>query len=194
MRNPPNTRLLAATPAVLALAYLIAARAPAVAQAPPHIPATFYGTLTVDGRPAPAGTMVRAFIDGKDCTQSDVRGSIMDGDAARYVVTVVHETHTEGCGHEGAEVSFTVAGLPAPQKGAWTAGPVQVDLAVGPLPSPSPGLSPSPTRSQAAAGLVSGEEAAPGGGAIRIVLLAIAAAVAAAGVALFAGRKLKGKG
>lgn len=193
MRNPPNTRLPAALP-VLVGALALAASAHASAQAPPHIPATFYGTLTVDGRPAPEGTIVRAFIDGKDCTQSDVRGSIVDGDAARYVVTVVHETHTEGCGREGAEVMFTVAGLPAPQKGVWTAGPVQVDLAVGPLPGPSPGLSPSPTRSQAAVGLVSGEEAASGGGGVRVVLLAVAAAIAAAGVALFAGRKLKGKG
>jgi hypothetical protein len=124
------------------------------ARAQPSVPSSFYGSVTIDGQPAPDGTEVRALIDGVDCTQSapGERPAIRQGGATAYVVHVVHESQRPGCGREGKTVSFTVAGQPALQRGVWKAGPQQLDLSTGsaqivPLPTftpTSPGGAASP--------------------------------------------------
>lgn len=143
-------------PAVL----LLGAALPGLpARAQPQVPATVYGSVTIDGRAAPPGTEVRAFIAGVDCTQAapGERGTITDGPAAAYVVAVVSDSQRPGCGRTGAIITFTVAGRPALQSIPWEPGPIRLDLSVGseaitPLPTPTtapptatPPLGPPPT-------------------------------------------------
>ena len=62
--------------------------------AQPQLPATFYGSVTVDGRPAEAGTEVRGLVGGFDCTQAapGERPVLRDGETTAYVLYVVHES------------------------------------------------------------------------------------------------------
>lgn len=127
----------------LALSAFFALR---VAVAQPQLPATFYGTASIDGAPVPDGTPVRALIDGKDCTQPGPaqRGTIRDGGVSAYVLTVMHESQEPGCGREGKTVTFTIGGWPATQVATWRSGaPQRLDLNAGagqapPLPTPTP--------------------------------------------------------
>ncbi len=139
---------------VLAVAVAALALQAAVAWAQPQLPATFYGSVTIDGAPAPTGTEVRAFIGAVDCTQAapGERPVFRDGEAAAYVVTVLHESQRPGCGRPGATVTFTIDGQPALQSASWQPGPARVDLSLGsptviPLPTstPTPRSSPTPT-------------------------------------------------
>ncbi len=199
MRNLPNTRLFSITLAAFLATLAAMSASPSLAQPPPQIPATFYGSVTVDGDPAPEGTEVRAFIDGKDCTQVESGGTILEEGVARYVIAVVHETQVEGCGTVGAEVVFKVGGVEASPAGTWSGEPLELDLTVGPLPSPSPAASAtvSATASAAATRSPVTSPGAPGGGegnnAVRYGLLAGAGALAIAGLAVLASRKFKGK-
>lgn len=115
------------------------------AAAQPQVPATFYGSVTVDGRPVPEGTEVLAFVDGKDCTQRgpSYRGTVTIEGVSAYSIAVVHESQIPGCGAPGKTVTFTIAGRPARQTAVWQFGPQRVDLSVGagapiPLPTPTP--------------------------------------------------------
>ncbi len=113
------------------------------AWAQPSVPGTFYGSVTVDGAPAPDGVEVRAIVNGQDCSQPPpgTRLVIRDGQTSEYVLSVVHETQRPGCARDGATVSFTIAGRTAVQTGIWKPGPVHLDLSVGaapPIPLPSP--------------------------------------------------------
>jgi hypothetical protein len=134
-------------PAVLATAAL-GLGATASAQLPPQLPATFFGSVSIDGRPPADGTEVRAFIDGVDCTQapnSERTGSVLVSGVANYVVTVVHETQRPGCGREGRLVNFTIAGRPAGQAATWRTGPQRLDLNTGSgAPVPLPTSTPTP--------------------------------------------------
>ena len=87
--------LLMVTPAVLAVV-LALPLSPAVAQ--PQIPATFYGTASIDGRVPPPTADIRAVIDGIDCTQLGPSARfVVDGGVGKYVVSVIHESQREGC-------------------------------------------------------------------------------------------------
>jgi len=113
------------------------------ASAQPSVPATFYGSVTVDGAPAEAGLEVRGFVAGLDCTQSapGERLIIRDGATAAYVLYVVHDTQRPGCAREGSTVTFTIGGRAAVQGATWRPGPIRLDLSTGgapPIPLPSP--------------------------------------------------------
>ena len=140
---------------LLPLAAALLAAGAAVAVAQPQVPATVYGSVTIDGQPAPTGTEVRAFIGATDCTQAapGERLAFRDGNATAYVVTVLHESQRPGCGRAGAVITFTVDGRPALQSVAWEPGPIRLDLSLGsptviPLPTATPtppgAASPSP--------------------------------------------------
>ncbi|MEX0782241.1 MAG: hypothetical protein WD557_06290 [Dehalococcoidia bacterium] len=108
----------------------------------PQIPATFYGAATIDGQAPPAGTAVRGFIDGVDCTQPGAAGTIDAGSVGAYVISVMHESQQPGCGSEGKQVTFTIGGRPA-QTAVWHIGLQEVGLNAGtgsvqPLPSNVP--------------------------------------------------------
>lgn len=119
---------------VLALAIL----APLLAAAPSHVraqvavPATFYGSVSIDGAPVPDGTEVRAHINGLDCTQQSAghRGTVTEDGVSQYSVEVMHESQQAGCGRDDAPVQFTVAGQVAAPEAVWRSGPQQLDLEV----------------------------------------------------------------
>jgi hypothetical protein len=127
---------------ILCCAVLAALAAVTMALAQPSIPATFYGSVTVDGKPAEAGTEVRGLVNGVDCTQAapGERPVFRQGETAAYVLYVVHETQRPGCARDGSPITFTIAGRPAVQTASWKAGPIALDLSVGsapPIPLPS---------------------------------------------------------
>lgn len=113
------------------------------AAAQPQIPATFYGSVTVDGKPATDGVEVRAIVNGLDCSQPapGERPVIRDGETSAYVLSVVHESQRPGCAQIGSAVTFTIAGRAAVQSAPWKPGPNRLDLSAGaapPIPLPSP--------------------------------------------------------
>lgn len=120
----------------------------------PQVPANFYGSVSVDGKPVPDGTEVLAFIDGKDCTQRgpSFRGTITIDGVSAYSIAVVHESQLPGCGAPGKTVTFTIGGRPAIQTATWQFGPQQVDLSAGtgdpvqlPTSTPTPPVTATPT-------------------------------------------------
>lgn len=132
--------------AIAAIALLAGAR---TAAAQPSVPATFFGSAAIDGEPVPAGTEIRAFVDGVDCTQSPAggRGTITQDGVSAYSVLVVHESQRAGCGTSGAAVTFTIDGRPANQTGVWETAAQRLDLNVGegdPLALPSVTVTPAP--------------------------------------------------
>lgn len=89
----------------------------AAAQAPPARPARFAGSVTVDGQPATAGTVVQALVNGVACGVTTV---FVEGGEGRYVVDVdALEPAGAACGTDGATVSFTVGGQAANETGTW---------------------------------------------------------------------------
>ncbi len=146
---------LALVPAVAALGLSLST---GVASAQPQVPATFFGSATVDGKPPDDGTEVRGFVDGQDCTQvgPGYRGTIKDAGVGAYVINVVHESQKAGCGIEGKTVTFTIGGRTAVQTATWQLGPQRVDLTVGagtpvPLPTSTPVPTAGPTEAAATA-------------------------------------------
>lgn len=144
------------------------------AEAQPSVPATFFGTVAVNGEAPPDGTEVRGFVAGTDCTQVDgASGNIVVADGvAQYSVTIVHESQVPGCGAEGRAVTFTVGGEQANQAATWSAGTERLDLSVGegdppPLPTATSvaGTStprPLPTDDVDPSGLVGGQPGSQG--------------------------------
>jgi hypothetical protein len=86
-----------------------------VSAQPPTPPNRFFGDVTLNGAPAPAGTNVAAEIGGNVCGQTTVQAD------STYVLDAVSSGQTAGCGTEGASVSFTVGGSPA-GTATWSSG------------------------------------------------------------------------
>jgi hypothetical protein len=120
----------------------------ATAQEIPNPPATFFGTVTVDGHSVSDGTAVIALIEGKRCgegerepgrkgtwtaTEADPEYGIESGDSM-YVVDVVSDSQVPGCGTDGATVTFLIAGRPSQQVGLWRAGSNPLNLTAGTSP------------------------------------------------------------
>ena len=154
-RTTPPVCLAIAAASLLAGVALLAVSPGWPARAQPMIPATFYGTATVDGQNVPDGTPVIAWIDGVDCTQADsaARGTVTEGGVSSYAILVVHESQRPGCGAEGKRITFTIGGQPARQSAAWEPGVHHLDLNAGggepvPLPTATPT---SPADAMAAA-------------------------------------------
>jgi hypothetical protein len=108
-----------AVAAALLLASLVGSFQGASAQGPP---ARLYGSATVDGVAASAGTNITATIAGVDCGQTTVEA---DG---TYVLNVVASGPAEfepsarpGCGTEAATVDLTVDGCGA-GTATWSGG------------------------------------------------------------------------
>jgi hypothetical protein len=117
-----------ATPALGMLTTVILAAALAVpAQAQLAVPpARLYGSVFVGGQPAPAGTLVLAFIGATVC------GSTSVGADGSYVLDVRSAAAQAGCGVDGAAITFTVAGLAAREGAVYQSGAfLQRDLSVG---------------------------------------------------------------
>lgn len=109
--RPALQRLVLAV-ALVAMAGVVTGEAVS-AQSPPN---RVFGTATLNGSPAPAGTVVTAFVDGRECG----RGTV-DTDN-RYFVDVASENTVPGCGREGAPVTFRVGDAQAAQTVNFTQG------------------------------------------------------------------------
>jgi hypothetical protein len=136
----------------------------ATAQEIPMPPATFFGSVTLDGHSVSDGTAVDALIDGKVCGEAarepDSKGTwtatepwpeygIESGDSL-YVVDVVSDSQVPGCGTDGATVTFLIAGRQGQQTGLWKAGQNPLNLtaetppyAEEPVTTPSAGEAPA---------------------------------------------------
>lgn len=106
---------LAAVVALVAASF--ASALPSEAQ-PPSPPNRFFGSVTLDGAPAPGGTTVTASIGGVECGSA----AVAVGETYAYVLDVVSDGDVSGCGSAGATVSFSVGGNPADQTATWTSG------------------------------------------------------------------------
>ena len=164
-------------------------------------PATFFGTVTVDGHNVSDGTAVVALIDGKVCgegerepgrkgtwtaSEADPEYGIESGDSM-YVVDVVSDSQVPGCGTDGAKVTFLIAGRPSQQVGLWRAGSNPLNLTAGtpprtvePTTTPSGGEATASPTSQPGTSDDSGFNwwpVAAGGAALAAVAVAVAAAL-----------------
>lgn len=110
---------------------------PGAAHGQPQVPASFYGTVSADGRPVPDGVAIRAFVDGNDCTQPGARGALRQGETTVYILNVMHESQAAGCGAEGKTVAFRIGDRPAAQLASWRPGLQHLDLNAG-LGEPAP--------------------------------------------------------
>lgn len=114
------------------------------AQAPPARPARFVGSVTIDGAPAPAGTVIEARIGSASCGVTTV---FTQGAEARYAfdVQALQPSGALNCGTDGATVTFVVGGKLAQQTGTWRDYDLNtVNLTVvTPTPTPSASASPS---------------------------------------------------
>jgi len=132
-------------------------------------PATFFGTVTLDGHSVSDGTAVIALINGKVCgeaagetghkgtwtaTEARPKYGIKSGDSL-YAVDVFSDSQVPGCGTDGAIATFLIAGRPAHQKGVWKAYPTPLNLtaetpphAGEPAATPSGGEAPASPASE----------------------------------------------
>ena len=88
----------------------------------PQIPASFYGTVKVNGANVPDGTSVQALIDGK--VYAEVPTQTYQGDSV-YALNVTGDdtdTPVKDGGREGDTVQFKIGGVLASQTGVWHSG------------------------------------------------------------------------
>lgn len=98
------------------------------ASAVPLLPAEFWGSVTIDGSPAPAGTVITARIDGRDC------GSLTLETAGVYGGDSMFDKRLLVCGGDddaGKTITFFVDGMKAARTAVYTPGTsARLDLAV----------------------------------------------------------------
>jgi hypothetical protein len=95
--------------------------------------AVFYATIMVDAAPAPEGTLVRALIGDTVCDEYTLGLGASSGRRGPFVVLTGMQPNTiplvvpsanekEGCGSEGATITFTIDNRPANETKAWYSG------------------------------------------------------------------------
>lgn len=116
------TRRIALVAALIVGAFAVTTAA--AQQFPPH---RFFGSLTINGQPAPSGTVLRAFIGGTECATSTL------STAGRYVIDVPGVTINPNCGRSGqSTVTFEVNGQAAAQSATYRDGGYQqLNLTIG---------------------------------------------------------------
>ena len=96
---------------------------PSVASAQRVIPHAFLGLATVNGNPASDGTVVAAFVDGRQVVAESVSGG-------SYPVLMVEPVADS---FVGKTVTFTIGGVPANETALWAQGEVtQLNLTASP--------------------------------------------------------------
>ena len=160
-----------------------------IAKAQPSPPASFAGTVKLDGQSVPDGTPILARVNGNLCGEGSRRPGekgtwtsdrdladlgAKEGDSI-YIVDVVSDSQTPGCGTEGATVTFEVDGRPANEQAPWKAGFNARNLTVGQAPATTPeGQTPTAVEDDSDSSISWWIPAAGGGGAIVIAGLAAA--------------------
>jgi len=122
----------------------------AAAESPPNPPSRFAGSVTVDGVPVVAGTVITAQIGSASCGATS---TFTSGAEARYVLDVpaLDPGATPNCGTDGATVVFYIGALKANETGSWK----NFDLTTLNLTATTP-KSPSPTATTPTGGGSSG--------------------------------------
>lgn len=153
MTRTHHTRTLLLALVVLT-AFTVAPAAVAAQDGPPPAPASYYGDVTIDGDPAPAGVEIVAYVDGEE------RGSYLTEASGEYGSPSAFDENLVVQGtadDEGEPVEFTVNGQLADATVEWEAGAVEnVDL--------SASLSGDPGDEDPGDGGDDGEAAGGGGG------------------------------
>jgi hypothetical protein len=125
----------------------------------PLIPNQFYGTVTIDGEPAHAGTIITAYIDG-----DDLRGSVVTETAGEYGAPPnLNYLSVNGSESDnGKTIVFKIDGDVANENDVYKIGygPRIHDLSIG---EPPAGATPTPTQ-----GSSSGGTSSSGGGGIGL--------------------------
>ncbi|MBI2760494.1 MAG: hypothetical protein HYX51_03600 [Chloroflexi bacterium] len=107
-------------------------------------PTRFFGAITIDGNPAPPGTIIKAFVFDMEC------GSVEIVEEGRYVLDVAAAGTTPGCGNQDDVIRLSVNDIPVePTQTFQTGFFVAVDIAASstpPLPTEEP---PPPPPSEA---------------------------------------------
>ena len=118
-------------------------------EAQPAPPATFVGTVRLDGQTVADGTPVIALVNDNLCGKSsrepgqdgtwtldkDVDDLGMHAGDSIYIVDVASDSQTAGCGTEGAIVTFQVDDQTTHEQGLWKAGLNTLNLTVGQAPA-----------------------------------------------------------
>jgi hypothetical protein len=96
------------------------------AQATP--PFRVFGNVTIDGTPAPAGTLVEAVVNGASCGSDRLVGSM-------FIIDVLTATAKDWCATPGSQISFRIGGVPAKESREYIIGGfLRQDLTRAPLP------------------------------------------------------------
>ncbi|MBP1927589.1 PKD repeat protein [Methanolinea mesophila] len=131
----------AIAPAIIICCFLVFS-SPAAAFVPPA--GEYYGTVTIDGSPAPAGTQIQAIINGQ------VRGSIVTSVPGQYGSSclfatrlIVQPTEADSASHQPIRLEFLINGVKADQTMFFSSGIRSVSLSMHHPDTPSP--TPTPT-------------------------------------------------
>jgi len=155
------------------------------AQSPPTPPARFAGSVTVDGQPVPAGTVIVALVGAATCGTTS---TFTEAGVARYVLDVpaLEPNNAANCGTDGAAVYFFISALKANETGSWRNFDLnQLNLTattpVSPTPTTPAGGTPVATPKPPTTG--QGTVDSAGGSSLYLALGIGAVALAAAGAA-----------
>ena len=87
--------------------------------APPPLPSSFYGTVTLNGANVPAGTLVSAWMDAVKVAEAAT--TVVDGDSVFTIDVPGAPSDTASLPGEleGRTIVFQVAGIAADQTGVW---------------------------------------------------------------------------
>lgn len=125
----------------------------------PAPPSTITGSITDADGEVPAGLKIEAYVGNKLCGESETVYT-GDGDArvTVYVVDVVSDDQTAGCGTSGDAVRIKVGDRLSPKAAVWEAGLVRFDIIFGEnvTPKPIPTFTPTPPVTPTADASVSG--------------------------------------
>ena len=134
----PRTRIL-----ILVAMVAILASLPAILSAQSEIPHTVFGKAYIDGRIAPTGTSVEAYIDGKKVNEANTNAS------GTYFLLIPPST---GSSHAGKAISFRVRGMNARSSEAitWASAGNHKDIRLDASTAPTPTPRPTATRRPAA--------------------------------------------
>jgi hypothetical protein len=177
---------------VLAGIFALTGSSPAQADTPPNPPSRFAGTVTIDGAPAPLGTVIEARINGNTCAEPVL--VFTSGADRRYVIDVFafNPGQNQPCGSPGSTITFHAGALTATQTGSWDNSELQIlNLTfVSPTPTPTAtatGTAPAATATKTPGPPKTGagmESTSSGSGAWLLIALGLgAAALGAGGVA-----------
>lgn len=129
---------------------LALAAGPVDVQAFPPLPASFYGTVKLNGANVADGTLIEALINGKVYAQGYTQ--MFQGDSVYTITIPGDDTGTSSIegGKEGETITFKIGGIEAQQSAVWRTGSsaelnLSAAAAVAPnTPAPTP--TPYPTQ------------------------------------------------